>query len=97
MLKETEGPIVASSDFMKAVPEMIGGWVPRDYRVLGTDGYGRSDTRAALRRFFEIDAEHIVVAVLSALAREKRIPSTTVVRAIAEFQIDRDTPNPASR
>ncbi|MBI5368910.1 MAG: pyruvate dehydrogenase (acetyl-transferring), homodimeric type [Planctomycetes bacterium] len=97
VLKDTEGPIVASSDYMKAVPGMIRGWVPRDYTVLGTDGYGRSDTRAALRRFYEIDAESMVVATLSALAREKQIAPTTAVRAMAEFGIDRDAGNPAGR
>ncbi|MBI3271566.1 MAG: pyruvate dehydrogenase (acetyl-transferring), homodimeric type [Planctomycetes bacterium] len=97
LLADTEGPIVAASDYMKAVPEQILRWVPRDFTVLGTDGYGRSDTRPALRRFFEIDAEHIVVAALSALARSKRIPSTTVVHAIAEYGIDRDAANPSGR
>src|SRR5581483_5673064 len=69
-LEKTEGPIVAVTDFMKAVPDMVARWVPRPFTALGTDGYGRSDTRAALRRHFEIDAAHIVVAVLSALAEQ---------------------------
>ena len=64
----SEGPVVAVTDFMKAVPDQIARWVPRRFTPLGTDGYGRSDTRAALRRHFETDAAHIVVAVLSALA-----------------------------
>jgi pyruvate dehydrogenase E1 component len=68
-LANTAGPVIASSDFMKAVPDMVSRWIGRPFVSLGTDGFGRSDTREALRRHFEIDAEHIVVATLSALAQ----------------------------
>ena len=69
-LMDASGPVVAVTDFMKAVPDQISRWVPGRYLTLGTDGFGRSDTREALRRHFEVDAAHIVVAVLSALAAE---------------------------
>jgi pyruvate dehydrogenase E1 component len=75
---------------------MVGRWVPRDYTVLGTDGFGRSDTREALRRYFEIDAEHIVVAALAALAREGSVRPEVVARAIKEFEIEPDALDPAS-
>ena len=91
-----EGPIVAVSDFMKVVPEQILRFVGgRTFLPLGTDGMGRSDTREALRRHFETDAGHVVVAVLSALAGEGRVEPATVEKAIAEFGIDPDLPDPA--
>ena len=69
LLADSSGPIVAVTDFMKIVPEQVARFVPdRPFVPLGTDGMGRSDTREALRRFFEVDAGHVVVAVLSALA-----------------------------
>ncbi len=67
LLGEGAGPVVAVSDFMKIVPEQVARFVPRPFVPLGTDGFGRSDTREALRRFFEVDAAHVVVATLSAL------------------------------
>jgi len=73
-LESAAGPVIAASDFMKAVPDMVARWVPLPYAPLGTDGFGRSDTREGLRRHFEIDAEHIVAATLSSLAREGEIP-----------------------
>ena len=93
-LEGSEGPVVAATDFLKAVPDMIGRWVPRSFTPLGTDGFGRSDTREALRRHFEIDAEHIVVATLAALARENRIDATVVDRAIRDFSIDPERGDP---
>src|SRR3954467_7888108 len=69
-LRETKGPIVAASDYVRAVPDLIRPYVPRAYIALGTDGFGRSDTRAALREFFEVDAKSIVVAALAALDRK---------------------------
>ena len=84
---------MAVTDVMRAVPEQIARWVPdgRHYLSLGTDGYGRSDTREALRRFFETDAAHVVVAVLSALAADGAIEDETVLKAIHDLGI-----NPAS-
>jgi pyruvate dehydrogenase E1 component len=82
-------PIVAVSDFMRIVPEQIASYLPqRSFTVLGTDGMGRSDTRQALRRFFETDAEHIVIAVLTSLVGQKNITPSTVAEAIVEFGID---------
>jgi pyruvate dehydrogenase E1 component len=69
-LRPTQGPIVAASDYVRAVPDLIRPYVPREYVALGTDGFGRSDTRAALRGFFEVDAKSIVVAALAALDRK---------------------------
>ncbi len=89
------GPVVAASDFMKAVPDMIARWVPADYTVLGTDGFGRSDTREALRRFFGVDAEHVVVAALSALARTGEIAADAVRDAIGVLGIDAEADDPS--
>ena len=66
-LDEAKGPVVAASDYVRAVPDLIRGFVKKPYTVLGTDGFGRSDTRAALRAFFEVDARNIAIAALSAL------------------------------
>ena len=90
----TEGPIVAVSDFMRAVADQVSRWVPRSYHSLGTDGFGRSDTRDALRSFFETDTPNVVVATLSALADQGSIGSEVVERAIVDFGIDRDAPAP---
>ena len=72
MLRDSEGPIVAVTDFMKSVPDQIARFVPRPFTSLGTDGFGFSDTRSALRRHFEVDAPSVVVAVLHGLARDRR-------------------------
>jgi pyruvate dehydrogenase E1 component len=92
-----EGPIVAVSDFMKIVPEQVARFVPGGsdrFHVLGTDGYGRSDTRAALRRHFETDAAHIVVTTLHALSLEGIVTTDVVAKAIARFGIDTEAPDP---
>ncbi|MEY3806476.1 MAG: pyruvate dehydrogenase component [Actinomycetota bacterium] len=84
-------PIVAVSDFMRIVPEQIASYLPRRrFLALGTDGMGRSDTRAALRRFFETDAEHIVIAVLTVLLGTKGVTTETIASAIKNFGIDPD-------
>jgi pyruvate dehydrogenase E1 component len=85
---EVEGPIVAVTDFMRAIPDQIARWVPRPYTILGTDGFGRSDTRPALRRHFKIDAENIVVAVLQELALADELKRETVAEAIARYGLD---------
>jgi pyruvate dehydrogenase E1 component len=92
-----KGPIVAVTDFMKCVPDQVTRFVPGGadrFHVLGTDGYGRSDTRAALRRHFEVDAEHVVVAVLHGLALEGKIDSSIVAKAIAAYGIDTESIDP---
>ncbi len=95
-LADARGPVVAVTDFMKAVPDQIARFVPAPFIPLGTDGYGRSDTREALRRFFEVDAEHIVVAVLAALAASGEAKTDEVQTAIARYGIDADAPDPRS-
>ncbi|MDQ3978541.1 MAG: pyruvate dehydrogenase (acetyl-transferring), homodimeric type [Actinomycetota bacterium] len=94
VLSSAEGPVVAVSDFMKAVPDQVARWVPAPFTPLGTDGYGRSDTRANLRRHFEVDAPHVVVAVLQALARSDEAKPEEVADAIAEYGLDPEAPDP---
>ncbi len=90
-------PIVAVTDYLTLVPDQVTRWVPRPYTVLGPDGFGRSDTREALRRFFEIDETHIAIAMLTALARGGHLDSGTVVEAIRDFAIDPETTPPFTR
>ena len=87
-LDQAEGPVIAVSDSMKAVPDQIARWVPSLFLPLGTDGFGRSDSRQALRRFFEIDAEHIAVATLAALAESGEVKPEAVTEAIQRYDID---------
>jgi len=95
LLSHTGGPTLAVSDFMTLVPDQIARWVPDDFSILGTDGYGRSDSRHALRRFFEINAGHIVAGALSALARQGRVPVSTVRDAFDRYHIDPEAVDPA--
>jgi pyruvate dehydrogenase E1 component len=95
LLGESNGPIVAVTDFMALVPDQISRFVPgRSFTPLGTDGMGRSDTREALRRFFEVDAAHVVVATLSALASQGDVKPELVADAIARYDIDPDAIDP---
>ncbi len=94
-LSDSEGPIVAVSDWMTLVPDQVARWTPRPLHVLGTDGFGRSDTREALRRFFEVDAAHLVVATLAALADEGAATPEEVAAAITQYGIDPGRPDPA--
>jgi pyruvate dehydrogenase E1 component len=93
-LAETQGPVVAATDYVRTFAEQIRPYVPRRYVVLGTDGFGRSDTRERLRRFFEVDRKYVAVAALKALADEKAIPATKVDEAIEKYGIDRAKPPP---
>ncbi|MGA8039450.1 MAG: pyruvate dehydrogenase (acetyl-transferring), homodimeric type [Acidimicrobiia bacterium] len=95
ILKDVTGPIIAVSDYMKLVPDQISRWVRPPFVTLGTDGFGRSDSRPALRRFFETDAGNIVVATLSALASEGMVSKSAVDDALHRYQIDPDGPDPA--
>jgi pyruvate dehydrogenase E1 component len=90
------GPFVAATDYMRVVADQIREWVPGRYHVLGTDGYGRSDSRSALRDFFEVDRRWIAVAALKALADEGRLDVATVKSAMERFGIDPDKPNPVT-
>jgi pyruvate dehydrogenase E1 component len=92
-----DGPIVAVTDYMKAVPDQIGRFVPGPFIPLGTDGYGRSDTRVALRRHFEVDAGSIAVAVLDGLAQQDRLPRHVVAAALEHYGIDTEVGDPRSR
>ena len=93
-LAPTEGPVIAASDYVSAVADLIRPWVPRRYVALGTDGYGRSDTRAALRRFFEVDRSHIAVAALSALVAERTLEPSVVAGACARYGIETERASP---
>jgi len=87
MLGSTKDPIIAVSDNMAAVPDMVRQWMPNDFTVLGTDGFGRSDTREALRRFFEIDGESITLAAISRLVRNNIIDSKVYDKAVKKFKV----------
>jgi pyruvate dehydrogenase E1 component len=95
-LEKAEGVLVAASDYVKALPDSIDRWMPRRLTSLGTDGFGRSEGRAALRDHFEVDSNHIVVATLDALAREGTINASVVQKAIKDLGINPDKPNPAT-
>jgi pyruvate dehydrogenase E1 component len=94
-LSGSKGPFIASTDYMKVVADQIRQWVPGRYVVLGTDGYGRSDGRAALRRHFEVDRHYIVAASLKALADEGKLEKQIAQDYVARH-IDASKPNPAS-
>ncbi|MFQ5483351.1 MAG: pyruvate dehydrogenase (acetyl-transferring), homodimeric type, partial [Nitrospinaceae bacterium] len=96
ILKEEEGPFVAVSDYIKSVPNQIAPWVPGGLVCLGTDGFGRSDSRSALRRYFEVDAEFIALATLSELARRGEVSQETVQGALRTLSIDGGKPDPAN-
>jgi pyruvate dehydrogenase E1 component len=93
-LKERKGPVIASTDYMKAYAEQIRPFLSGSYRVLGTDGFGRSDYRKELRSFFEVNRFYVVVAALKALADDGVLPAAKVAQAIAKYGIDTDKPNP---
>ena len=93
-LQNEEGVFIAVSDYMKMVPDQIAPWVPGGLMTLGTDGFGRSDTRPSLRRFFEVDAELIVVATLSALYQKGSLPGESVQAAINNLGVDPEKPFP---
>jgi pyruvate dehydrogenase E1 component len=85
---------VAATDYVRTVPDQIRQWVPGRYVTLGTDGFGRSDSRAALRRHFEVDRNYIAVAALKALADEGQVDQVTVTGAIRALGVDPDKPVP---
>ncbi len=93
-LHDAPGPYVAVTDYMRMVPDQVGRWVPGRFVPLGTDGFGRSDTRERLRRFFETDTGHVVVAVLAALAEEGSVDAAVVKDAIGRYDIDPDRTPP---
>lgn len=95
-LEDARGVFVVASDYVKALPHSIASWFPKTPVALGTDGFGRSESRATLRRFFEVDAAHIVVATLRELAEEGKVETDIVRTAISDFEIDSDAPNPVT-
>src|SRR5262245_31210808 len=94
-LKNAPGVFVAASDYVKALPDAIDRWLPRPLVALGTDGFGRSENRAALRDFFEVDCKFIVVAALNALVRDRKLDVSVVQKAIKDLNINTEKPNPA--
>ena len=88
------GPFIAATDYMKNYAEQIRAAVPGRYTVLGTDGFGRSDSRVNLRRFFEVDANHIAAAAMVDLYREGAVSEKDLAAALAKYDIDGDKPNP---
>ena len=93
-LAKTQGPVIASTDYVRAFADQIREFVPRRYKVLGTDGFGRSDSRANLRRFFEVDRHFVVVAALKALAEDGEVAPNRVAEAIKKYGIDAAKPAP---
>lgn len=95
-LTDSKGPIIAATDYIKNYADQIRQYVPGHYVSMGTDGYGRSDTRAKLRHFFEVDAKYIAVTALKALADQGEIPAKTVLDAMKKYGIDANKPNPVT-
>jgi pyruvate dehydrogenase E1 component len=94
-LKDAPGVMIAASDYVKALPDSIDRWLPRPLIALGTDGFGRSESRSGLREFFEVDYRYVVVATLAALARDGKLAPAVVEQAIKTHNINPDKPNPA--
>ena len=95
-LDKRDGPVIAASDYTRAFADQIRPYTDKTFYSFGTDGYGRSDTRKNLRKFFEVDKEHIVAFTLSALAKEQLIGSKDADKAIKKFKIDKDRDFPAN-
>ena len=95
-LSDAEGPVISSTDYMKSFADQIRNFVPQRFVSLGTDGYGRSDSREALRSFFEVDRYYVVLAALKALADEGKLPASKAAEAIKKYKIDASRPNPTT-
>jgi pyruvate dehydrogenase E1 component len=96
LLHGSDCPVIAATDYMKVYADQIREFVPNRYVVLGTDGFGRSDTRKQLRKFFEVNRHYITIAALKALADEGNIPVTKVKEAIKKYDINPEKPNPTT-
>ena len=94
LLEGRQGPAIAATDYVRAFANQIREYVPMRYSVLGTDGYGRSDTRANLRRHFEVDRFHVAHAAVAALAADGKLTAKDVARAIKLYKLDPEKPNP---
>ena len=95
-ITDKDAPIIASTDYMKSFPEQVARFLPNPFIALGTDGYGRSDSREALRSFFEVDRRYIVITALTALVDMKKLDASILIKAIKDFKLDGDKPNPMS-
>jgi pyruvate dehydrogenase E1 component len=95
-LKDAQGPVIASTDYMKSFAEQIQRFVPNRFVVLGTDGFGRSDSREALRDFFEVNKYYVVVAALKALSDDGKLPAAKVAEAVKKYKLNADKPNPTT-
>ena len=93
-LNQRDGPIIAASDYIRTYADQIRPYLSRPFYSFGTDGYGRSDSRKKLRKFFEVDKDHIVAYTLSALAKEQLIPSKHAEKAMNKYKIDKNKPIP---
>ena len=93
-LQNAPGVLVAASDYVKTLPLSIARWMPRTLNALGTDGFGRSENRASLRDFFEVDARFVTLRTLSALAKEGKIKPEVVQQAIKDLEINPEKPDP---
>jgi len=93
-LAAAKGPVIASTDYMRTYADQIREFVPRRYKVLGTDGFGRSDSRDNLRRFFEVDRHYVTVAALRALAEDGEMPAAKAAEAVRKYGIDAERPAP---
>ena len=95
-LMDAKGPVIVATDYVKAYAEQVRKYVPQTYKVLGTNGFGRSDSRAMLRSFFEVDRYYITVAALHALAQDGAIKPSVVTAAIKKFNLDPEKVNPGT-
>ncbi len=94
VMEGAKGPVIAASDYVRAIPEQVAPWIAEDYFVLGTDGMGRSETRANLRRHFEVDAQCVTLAALYRLSAKGLLPRTEVAKAVTDLGIDPEKPDP---
>jgi len=96
LLGDSDAPVISSTDYMKAYSDQVREYVGATFVTLGTDGYGRSDTREKLREFFEVDRRYVTVAALHGLALDGKMDAKTVAKALQQYGIDPDKPNPAT-
>lgn len=96
VIQDKNSPIIATTDYMKSYPEQINRFLPNPFVALGTDGYGRSDSREALRNFFEVDRFHIVISAIKSLVDNKKIEKTILINALKKFKINGQKPNPVN-
>jgi pyruvate dehydrogenase E1 component len=94
-LEKAPGVLIAASDYVKALPDSIDRWLPRPLAALGTDGFGRSESRAGLREFFEVDYRYVIIATLAALARDGKLDASIVEQAMKTHNINPEKSNPA--